>query len=1102
MSLRLRFRTGTTASLSNVLPGELVILTDQNSIGINTTTTAAPASNITAFVPQIAGSQGATGLMGSTGAQGVEGATGAQGFTGAQGSQGAQGVTGSQGAQGSTGSQGSQGAQGVQGVTGQLGAQGAQGAQGTEGFTGAQGSTGSAGVQGSTGAQGSTGVQGATGTQGNQGTTGEGGSQGATGATGSQGFTGTQGDTGQTGAQGATGLQGAQGAIGVQGSTGFTGAQGLTGQLGAQGDTGATGVQGAQGEQGAQGSQGAQGDTGVTGAQGAQGSQGPTGQIGAQGSTGAQGAQGFTGAQGSQGATGAQGHTGSQGAQGAQGVQGATGQTGAQGVTGAQGFTGSQGTNSVYAPQPVTAFTTTSYLAATNSFSSYNSNFPVTATSLTAPNIVASNFTTNTLIPSPYSTCNINYNTGTVSVTGNTLYIVKAPTTSFATTYSMANNLYFNMPSIIFSQCVVHPSGFAYLYSDSNAINATASNYLYSYNLSKVSRTNLSNTSTNPCFDTNGIQHVMIDTLGYVYISYGTNSNIVKCSVNTQTGALSPALWAITAPYANSRIFPTTNSVYVYASGTTSNIYRYSANKTSIQYTSAIYSNDGSLRFLSATPNDAFLFATTSTSNVYSYNVQTKVATRIASNLAATAHTPYYDAYTNNLYCSLSTANSIARIPLSGTGAVTMIASVFAPGFSGSNPQTISLYNGYLGQSNLYFMGRSNVNCYIVGASNTSYPSTTYTFNNLLDNTYTESNYTNGISGTLDGPIATARFNKPSHMAVNPINGNIYVADQSNYTIRMITPAGIVSTIAGTAGTNAQLDGNGLAARFTALNKLAINSTGTTLYAVQTSGQFNSFTSYIRTINLTSGNYEVASSSSFADAIYGMCIDPTNTYLYCTIYQALSVRRITIGSWASTTILSGDNYMNGICIDSTGSNLYLSYFLNRRISRIVIATSTITTIAGSGSTTWNGDGNGTAVSISAPGDITINTSNTALYFVDMDFFSIRMIELVSGNFTVTTISGSNAAPYGQSNFTLYNGIFWHPYQNVLYFGDNSANAIKIINSNVKPNSNVQIKNATGVPIRIAGTGSTVVRNSNIYPSLSATDVALLQNTNGNIYTIY
>jgi sugar lactone lactonase YvrE len=338
-------------------------------------------------------------------------------------------------------------------------------------------------------------------------------------------------------------------------------------------------------------------------------------------------------------------------------------------------------------------------------------------------------------------------------------------------------------------------------------------------------------------------------------------------------------------------------------------------------------------------------------------------------------------------------------------------------------------------------------------------------------------------------------------MAVNPINGNIYVADQSNFTIRMITPAGIVSTIAGTAGTNAQLDGNGLAARFTTINQLAINSTGTTLYAVQTSGVFNAFTSYIRTINLTSGNYEVVSSTSFADAIYGICIDPTNTYLYCPIYQASKIQRITIGTWASLDIATGVTTPNSICIDTGGSNLYFTQ-VNHLVRRVVIATTNVITIVGNATAGWNGDGNGNAVQINSPGRITINTTNTALYITDVNNATIRMIELVSGNNTVTSISGNYATPYGQYTSGVPNGLFWHPYQNVLYYTNNSANQIRTINYNVKPNSNVQIKNATGVPITIAGTGQTVVRNSNIYPSLSATDVALLQNTNGNVYTIY
>jgi hypothetical protein len=430
-----------------------------------------------------------------------------------------------------------------------------------------------------------------------------------------------------------------------------------------------------------------------------------------------------------------------------------------------------------------------------------------------------------------------------------------------------------------------------------------------------------------------------------------------------------------------------------------------------------------------------------------------------------------------------------------------MIASVFAPGFNGSNPQTISLYNGYFGQSNLYVMTRLNTACSIMTALNTSYPSTTYTFNNLLDNTYTESNYTNGETGILDGPIATARFYNPNAMAVNPINGNTYVTDSSNYTIRMITPSGIVSTIAGTAGTNAHLDGIGTAARFTSLNALAINSTGTTLYATQTTGVFDAFTSYIRVIDLTSGSYQVTSSTSFSDAVYGICIDPTNTYLYCPIYQALKIQSITIGTWATLDIATGLNYPNSICIDTAGSNLYFTQ-INHLVRRVVIATTNVTTIVGNATGGWNGDGNGTAVQVNSPGRITINTSNTALYITDVNNATIRMIELVSGNNTVTSISGNYATPYGQYTAGVPNGLFWHPYQNVLYYTNNSANRIRTINYNARPNSNVQIKNATGMPITIAGTGQTVVRNSTIYPSLSATDVALLQNTNGNIYTIY
>ena len=53
--------------------------------------------------------------------------------------------------------------------------------------------------------------------------------------------------------------------------------------------------------------------------------------------------------------------------------------------------------------------------------------------------------------------------------------------------------------------------------------------------------------------------------------------------------------------------------------------------------------------------------------------------------------------------------------------------------------------------------------------------------------------------GYADGPAAQARFDEPGALALDA-QGNLYVAETGNYTIRKITPAGVVSTLAGKAG--------------------------------------------------------------------------------------------------------------------------------------------------------------------------------------------------------------------------------------------------------------------------------------------------------------
>ena len=54
-----------------------------------------------------------------------------------------------------------------------------------------------------------------------------------------------------------------------------------------------------------------------------------------------------------------------------------------------------------------------------------------------------------------------------------------------------------------------------------------------------------------------------------------------------------------------------------------------------------------------------------------------------------------------------------------------------------------------------------------------------------------------GVSGTADGRGAAARFNQPQGIACDP-HGDLYVTDLESGTIRKITPAGVVTTVAGT----------------------------------------------------------------------------------------------------------------------------------------------------------------------------------------------------------------------------------------------------------------------------------------------------------------
>jgi sugar lactone lactonase YvrE len=206
----------------------------------------------------------------------------------------------------------------------------------------------------------------------------------------------------------------------------------------------------------------------------------------------------------------------------------------------------------------------------------------------------------------------------------------------------------------------------------------------------------------------------------------------------------------------------------------------------------------------------------------------------------------------------------------------------------------------------------------------------------------------NGNWGYADG-TTNAEFHNPSGMARDAA-GNLYLADMNNSRIRKISPAGVVSTIAGN-GIVGFLDSNASVAEFNEPSSVAVDLQGNIYVADLSNNRIRkiSVTGMVTTLagNGIPGFADGPGNNAEFNGPYSMVVDSRGN-LYVADTGNNRIRKITPSGLVSTIAGNGmAGYSDGpltqasfhtptgVAIDSKG-NLYVADYANFRIRKITL----------------------------------------------------------------------------------------------------------------------------------------------------------------------
>ncbi len=260
----------------------------------------------------------------------------------------------------------------------------------------------------------------------------------------------------------------------------------------------------------------------------------------------------------------------------------------------------------------------------------------------------------------------------------------------------------------------------------------------------------------------------------------------------------------------------------------------------------------------------------------------------------------------------------------------------------------------------------------------------------VINNTDAQDIITTVAGGKGDGGAATAATLNCPYGIISDSSGNIYIADKNNDCIRKITvSSGIISTIAGTGSQSYSGDGGA--------------ATNAKLYQPFGVG-----------VDI-SGNVYIA--DSYNNAIRAIAV---STGIITTIAGTGIASYSGDGDVATSATLYNPS---GVTVDSSG-NVYIADYGNHRIRKVTILTGKIATIAGTGASSYSGDGGvATSAELNRPSGIALDfVGNT--YIADSNNNRIRKVTVSTG--IITTIAGTGTGGYSGDGGASTSAMIYFP----------------------------------------------------------------------------